>query len=579
MRTVNFRAFPGYFLAACAVTAACSDTGANPSNSANNAGAPSASAGSGAVSPSAGTSNGAAGEVVMAGTGPLPTGGSSNGGNGNGGGAGGAAAGMAGTSATGLSGSGGTGPIGFGRPQGELPNVPRDPGMVNVPRDDWKKDLLSPTILKGHHLGQPLVLNGYLGIMGNEEYWFYDIKDPTKPVQLSQFLTPNRDPVGGPKKEGEAESHTVSMAKYGSKYYMVTTGGHGVDIWDVTDQKSVRHVKQIKLEGIAYGDFTAAVWGLYWQGNYIYVGGTDTGLHILDARDPENVTFKKRVPTSEFGNVSAGPLDAIGNILVITTPKENGGIATLDISDPLNPIHLDSIKPAKSYIGQFYRHFVFLQTPLRAWDVLTDPTNIGTADKPLVSLETDKSEYMSFSDNFMFLGHLRPDGGASKIDVSDPKKGLTIKGRVWGRLDLGGINDDQFTISIGNLLVMGDDEAPYAGTVIGVHAADPDKTPPQVDTVIPRDKATGQSLKTRIGVSFTDNIEFATVNEASFIVRPVGGAPLKGTWGLRMGVLSFAPAEDLKPATTYEVVLPQGGVTDLVQNALPTEFKSTFTTK
>jgi hypothetical protein len=485
----------------------------------------------------------------------------------------------------GSSGSGGGEAGGLGRPKGQLPNVAQDPGKVHVGsndpgRDQWKASLVSPDLDFHHHHGQPIVLNGYLGLMGNEEFWFWDIADPTKPQKLDEFFTPNREPTGGEKKEGEAESHTVSLARYGDKFYLVTTGGHGVDIWDVTNQTDVKHVKQIKLDGIAYGDFTAAVWGLSWQGDYIYVGGTDQGLFILDAHDPLNVTVVKRLPTSAFGNVSAGPLDAIGNILVITTPKESAGIATLDISDPVNPRYLDSIKPTtKSYIGQFYRHYVFLQFPLRVWDVLTDPTTIGSANMPLGSLNTADSEYMSFSDNFLFLGHLRPNAGASKIDVSDPAKGMSIKSRVWGRLDRGGINDDQFTIAIGSYLVMGDDEAPYQGTVIGIHSATPDKAAPVVDTVIPKDKATGQDVRSRVGITFTDNIELATVNAASFIVRPVGGAPLKGKWGSRMGVLNFDPDEDLKPATTYEVVLPQGGITDLVQNAIATEFKSTFTTK
>lgn len=581
MRTVKLRAFSGYFACCAALLAGCSDGATVLPNNPGTAGTSNPGTAGTSTSTSAGT--GSAG-TETAGT---STGGSTSAGTDSGGT--GAVTGGQGPAA-GSGGSGG-GVVGFERPEAQLPNVPRTPVNVMTPPPalppaTWRDDLISPDLNPGHHHGQPIVINGYLGLMGNEEYWFWDITDPTKPKQISEFLTPNRDPVGGPKKEGEAESHTVSLARYGDKFYLVTTGGHGVDIWDVTNQKSVKHVKQIKLDGIAYGDFTAAVWGLSWQGDYIYVGGTDQGLFILDAHDPLNVTMLKRLPTSEFGTVSAGPLDAIGNILVITTPKESGGIATMDISDPTNPVYLDSIKPsAKSYIGQFYRHFVYLQSPVRVWDVLTDPTNIGGAEMPLSSLNTAGSEYMSFSDNFMFLGHLRTDGpGASKIDVTDPKK-LSIKSRVWGRQTLDsngkpiGINDDQFTISIGNLLVMGDDEAPYRGSIIGIHAAAPDTLPPVVDTVIPKDKATGQSVKSRVGISFTDNIELTTVNAASFIVRPVGGAPLKGKWGSRMGVLNFDPDEDLKPATTYEVVLPKGGVTDLVQNAIAEEFKSTFTTK
>jgi len=395
-------------------------------------------------------------------------------------------------------------------------------------------------------------------------------------------LSPGFDPMAGGKAEGEAESHQVSIARYGDRFYEVTTGGTGVDIWNMTDQTKPVHVKAVKLEGINYGDFTAAVWGMTWQGDTIYVGGTDTGLHILDAKNPDNVTFVKRLPTSAFGGVSAGPLYAIGNILVVTTPKEGGGIATLDISDPVNPVVLDSILPSKSYIGAFYGHYLYLQGPLRVWDVLTDPTNIGTATTPLASLNTEPSEYMSFSDGYMFLGHLRPHPGASKIDVKDPLR-MTIKNRIWGRhvaVDGGTIiYDDQFTIAIGSLLVMADDEKPYLGAVIGVHSTDPDSTAPLVDTIIPRDKATGQSVKSRVGISFTDSLELATVNAASVIVRPMGGQPIAGKWGLYMGVLNFDPDADLMPRTTYEVVLPKGGLTDLVGNALAQEFKSTFTTQ
>jgi Bacterial Ig-like domain/LVIVD repeat len=571
MRTVKLRAFPLYFVGCAALVAACSDAGTTTPNHAGTAGAAPGTSGSSSTAGITGTAGAAAGTA---------SGGSDTGTAGASATAGSAGAGGAAAGSAGAGGSGGSGPVTFDRPKGKLPNIARDPANVDVPRDQWKKDIVSPTMDSLHHHNQPTVLNGYLNLNGNEEFWFWDITDPAKPKQMTEYLTPNREPTAGPpKNEGEAESHTVSYGRYGNTFYEVTTGGHGVDIWDVTDQAAVKHISQIKLDGINYGDFTAAVWGLSWQGNYIYVGGTDQGLFILDAHDPLKITVAKQLPTSKFGTVSAGPLDAIGNELVITTPKENGGIATMDISDPLNPVYQTSIKPAKSYIGQFYRHYVFLQSPLRAWDVLTDPYNIGKADMPLSSVTTPGSEYLSFGDNHLFLGRLRPDGGATVYDVTDPSKGIIKQSTVWGRLDLGGVNDDQFSIMIGNLLVLGDDQEPYAGTVIAQWAAAPDTMAPIVDTVIPKDKTTGQSVKTRVGISLTDNIEFVTVNAASFIVRPMGGEPLKGTWGNRMGVINFSPNEDLQPATTYEVVLPKGGITDLVGNAIAEDFKSTFTTK
>jgi hypothetical protein len=69
------------------------------------------------------------------------------------------------------------------------------------------------------------------------------------------------------------------------------------------------------------------------------------------------------------------------------------------------------------------------------------------------------------------------------------------------------------------------------------------------------------------------------VSAASFIVRPVGGQPLAGKYGLRMSVVNFDPDEDLMPGTTYEVILPKGGIADLAGNTIATELKSTFSTK
>jgi hypothetical protein len=584
------RVFPHSCVLSAMLLAACSSSTPAPATPPSNTGGQGARAGSGgATSGTGGASAGSGGATSGTGGAPAGSGGATAASGGAPAGTGGVAAGRGGAggpggAATGGAsaggGAGGSAPVGFSRPQGVLPNKAYPASMVNVPRANWAMDLISPTLQDRHHHDQPSVINGYLMIGGNEEFWMYDLANPAAPRLLSAFNTPNRCNTCGEKGQGEAESHTVSFAKYGNKLYTVTTAGRGIDIWDITSVATPVHLTQLTLAGINYGDFTNAVWGLSWQGDYIYVGSTNNGLDILDAHDPTNVTFVKRLPTSALGGVSAGPVDAIGNILVVMTPKESSGIATLDISDPINPVLLDSFTDAaKSYIGQFYRHYAFLQTPVRVWDVLTDPTNIGAANAPLGSLTPPtSSEYMSFSDDYMFLGHIRPDAGASKISVADPRN-MVITSRIWGRLDRGGINDDQFTISIGNLLVMGDDQEPYAGTVIGVHAAAPDTKPPLVDTIIPRDKAIGQSTKSRIGVSFSDNIELATVNGASFIVRPMGGAPLAGKWGLRMGVLSFDPDQDFSPRTTYEVVLPSGGITDLVGNAIPQDFVSTFTTQ
>ena len=47
-------------------------------------------------------------------------------------------------------------------------------------------------------------------------------------------------------------------------------------------------------------------------------------------------------------------------------------------------------------------------------------------------------------------------------------------------------------------------------------------------------------------------------------------------WG---GMTHRVQLQNLKPGTTYEVVLPKGGIADLVLNGIAEDFKSTFTTK
>jgi hypothetical protein len=548
-----------------ALAAACS--GNTPGPSADNGGG--SSAGGKAVTPTGGGGMMTSPQAGTSSAGSSAQAGATSGGDSGSGGS---------VAMGGSTGSGGSSTEMITAPEGKIPNLPMDAGTVNLPRDQWPDGIIAPTFEEGNHQNQPVVLNGYLEGAGNAQLCFYDISDPTMPKFLSRKVSPGFDPKAGPKGEGEAESHQTSLARYGNKFYQVLTSGLGVDIWDVTDQRNPRVAKQIKLDGVNYGDFTEAVWGMYWQGNTIYVGATNNGVYVLDATNPEDPKVVKQVTSVSIGGVNAGPLYALGNVLIVTTPKENAGIAKLDISDPLNPVTLQSFKPpGPSYIGALYGHHLFLQSPLRAWDVFSDPLKIsGTADSPAGKLTTESSEYMSFSDGNLFLGHLRPNAGVSKIDVTDVTK-MAVKSRVWGRLEFTQ-GDDQFSIAVGSLVVLADDEKPYRGMTIAAHSTEPDKTPPVVDTVLPKDGATGLSKKVRVGLSMTDNIELATVHPGSVIVRPMGGEPLKGSYGLYMGILNFDPDEDLLPNTTYEVVLPKDGVKDLVGNGIAAEFKSTFTT-
>ncbi len=464
----------------------------------------------------------------------------------------------------------------FQKAEGRVQNTTQPASTTNLQKSQWQQGLISPSLLGGTHLNQPAVFNGYLMMAGNEDFFFYDVSNAASPKQLSKVSTPNR------RAGGEAETHTISFARSGNTFYMATTGGTGIDTWDVTNVTAPKHLGQLKISGVNYGDYTEAVWGVSWQGQYIYVGATNNGIKVVDAADPANLKIVTEVSTSSYGGVSAGPIDAIGNVLVVMTPKESAGIATLDISDPTKPTRLASLTTTtKSYITQFHRHYAVMLGPIRVWDVLTNPKNIGTGTSPLATMNNEYAEYSAFSDDYLFIGHARQEisnvPGCSKITFSDPKS-MKVVNRIYGRMDTT-YNDDQFLLPFGNLVALTDDQTPYRGWVIAVHQTAPDTTPPVVDTVIPGNNSAGVSTKSRIGMTFSDNIELATVNGASFIVRPVGGQALPGRYGVRMSVVNFDPDQDLQPGTTYEVVLPKGGVADYVGNTLATEWKSTFTTQ
>lgn len=448
---------------------------------------------------------------------------------------------------------------------GKLPAAPGTIPNRSYPTNQVLKQI-SPQ-LSSRHLNQPSVINGYAIFAGNAEHEVWDISNPYNPTHLADMISNHA--------AGEAESHQVTYHRRGNTLYMATISGRGIDIWDVTDTPNPHLVSELILPGINYGDVSGAIWGLSWEGEHIYAGATTNGLYVIEVQDPAAPRHAATMTRAELGGVVAGPLFAIGNLLVITSPKETRGIATVDISDPTHPRLLDAeIEGSASYIGGFYGTHAYLITPFRAYDVTTDPRNIQKTGQATVP----NSEYMSFGDDKFFLGGLRGGTqGIYKYDIANPSS-ISLEGRFVGRDSRW---DDQFSCPVGNLLLVADDQLVnnrYVGGLIAVHSAAPDTTPPRVKYVNPPNGAQRQPVTTRVGVSLSDWPELTSVDAASFIVRPVGGAPVAGTWSTTTTTLNFMPSAPLAPATTYEIILPAGGIKDLVGNPIATEFRSEFTT-
>ena len=426
---------------------------------------------------------------------------------------------------------------------------------------------ISPKLGDRHH-NQPSVINGYLLLAGNGVHEFWDISDPYSPELLSELYSPYRF--------GDAESHQVSFAKFpDGSLYLATISGRGIDLWNIDDVRQPQLLNALELPGINYGDVHRGIWGVFWQGDYIYVGATSHGLYIVDAADPTQPNLVASVPPPEMGSLAPATLFALGNLLVFTTPKKGGaGVVTMDIGDPDQPTLLDFVRLRKgSYIGGFYGRNAHLLNPFRTYDVTTDPSNI----RQIGSDGTPFSEYMSFGDGYLFLGGLRGGSqGIWKYLLTDPDN-LQQVSRVPGRDSRW---DDQFSVPIGNLIAISDDQNVngYVGSYLAVHDRNPDIRPPVVEYVNPPDGAAGQATSSRVALSFSDQIELASVDGTTLIVRPVGGQALTGKWGYSQTVVTFWPDQLLEADTTYEIVAVAGGITDLVGNAIASEFRSVFRT-
>lgn len=229
--------------------------------------------------------------------------------------------------------------------------------------EKWK--IISPQ-LGTRHMNQPSVFNGYAIFAGNAEHEVWDISNPYHPVMKAEMISNHT--------AGEAESHQVTYGRDATgTYYMATISGRGIDIWNVTDTLNPVAVSELILPGINYGDVAGAIWGLTWQGDYLFCGATTNGLYVVDVSNPAAPTLAATLPRAQMGNIVVGPLFALGDLLVVVTPKTSSGIATIDIRDPRKPKLMDSFDPpSDSYIGDFYGTNAYLITPFRTYDVTSD---------------------------------------------------------------------------------------------------------------------------------------------------------------------------------------------------------------
>lgn len=438
---------------------------------------------------------------------------------------------------------------------------------------------------KAYGLNVGIMINGYFltsfapdSGLGPGGFLLYDVSNP-RAIRLVKKIY---EPEG--RTQEFREAHSFGTAKIGDRHYVVVPSIKGVEFWDFTDINDIQQVRKLSLPTVNGGDYANVAWQLWWQAPYLYVASANDGVYIVDARDPANAVIANRgagrpnpVPTGELGGFRVGPIFTMGNQMVLTSMDNSDGFASLDISDPLNPKVLDTVGSNAFYYATCYDGKTLHASArgggakMYSYD-LSDRTQFVAEDNRLV---IDEQLYCGTQDQYVFQG---AQTKVHKVDVSNPLNHVEV-----GQGSLFAANDPELSHSdhgqvapFGNLVFVGNDHGSGSGFI--VHQTARDTTPPTVKQTSPANGAKQQAMSSRIGVGLSDSILPESVNASTFIVRPVNGNTLAGTYSVQLGIINFHPAQPLQAGTTYEVLLMAGGVKDYAGNGIANEYRTVFTT-
>ncbi|MFK8013589.1 MAG: Ig-like domain-containing protein [Marinicellaceae bacterium] len=278
----------------------------------------------------------------------------------------------------------------------------------------------------------------------------------------------------------------------------------------------------------------------------------------------------------------AGNSILLGNILFITSDATMRGIAAYDISPvfntpPEDPILIDRLNGLiGGYMGAIWQDYIVLaggsdRDILQVIDIsdVTDMRLIKTFDlsgDDALNAGTNVP-YVQTQDEFIFARRHKINMETLELvhEFDEVGNNRPIDS-VSGQVDM-----SQYLLPLGNLLISGGYSS-EGRDAIGVwcHDAVADTTGPYVGFHIPKDGQSNFPLGAPISLVIAEELEtFTIVNGESLIVRPVGGTAID-VWHSfsHDGVLTITPKEYFLADTTYEVVLPHGGIKDAAGNGI-----------
>lgn len=431
------------------------------------------------------------------------------------------------------------------------------------------------------HRNLVTMYDGYLLMPWSPEFGitggltFFDISDPCAPEVVGHGTT-----------DLMRESHSIGFSHIGGRWAVVSHQERlvegGVLFWDISDVERPTVVGHLKVPGYLYPDaYARTVLSVFWQAPYVYVGGSDNGVYVIDATDPRAPELVNQYVFDPI--LRTGQVQAVGNLLVVTA-AEGARTALLDISDPANPQPIpggDFLardaegEPREAYFTNTANGYLYYARKeggggLIIYDI-RDPTN------PVRSggyRSDGNGGYVFVKNDNAFVGESR---FGAIYDISDHRD-IREVARVHLEGDL-----DTLT-PIGNVaMVAVDDEAvDDMATAVAPWNTEVDVRPPRVTWAWPADGAADLPLTSRFGLTFDEFVDARSAWAGSVRLYEADGDPaltrVDGYVSAQENIVNFWPEGPLKPSTTYVLEVPAGGIVDFNGNAVAEPFSIRVTT-
>ena len=433
---------------------------------------------------------------------------------------------------------------------------------------------LSATVLHRGYLFTPLGAD-HGGGQGAGAFAFYDLSNPSAPRNIfdSRNDTNRYHTYGTLDYVGDwAEHHHISISGSIALISERRPSSAGFSFFDLAPlydndpQTHPRTISRYSFPGVTNpSNYDGYSFAPGWQGQrYVYAPTGANGLFVVDTRDLGNPVLLAHRSRSQLGNLTLRQAIPIGNLLILATTALESTLdaAFMDISDPANPVQINTLRGPQGYQAFVYGSALYGGgTPLQRHD-FTNPANIVTTTMQATP-NFDRPEYGYGQDGYLFIGH---DPGATKWKLNG--NSADPVGRVNS-----GINDNHaFLNPLGNLIALCSDHNNDRKLIIGIHGPDKDVTGPGPLYVSPVNGKTRAHLLSRVGISFSDTIDSRSLDTSTMILRQWGSTQaIAGTYSTMMGIVNFVPDAPLSADTTYEIVLTAGGVKDQSGNGVAAE--------